>query len=186
MDSKGCSLGREQALVSTPWAWALPWMITSLSGVTAAVVCVHVHVCMRACLGQDEGGGNWNRGRHININTIVTHQGSLHIFTDYELDSLLPPTAFRPLTLMLLAFNIIHCLATNKTFISSWNVAADYYPHLCIILNYCDRSTVLVLIITIKKHFLITIFLIAFSTFLTSFVFVQAPTFPISSLKVRR
>lgn len=53
MDSKGCSLGRDRALLSTPWAWALLWIITSLSGV-AAVVCVcvgmYVYVCVLACL----------------------------------------------------------------------------------------------------------------------------------------
>lgn len=45
MESKGCSLGRDEALVSTPWAWALLWIITPLSGVAA--VCVHesVSVC---------------------------------------------------------------------------------------------------------------------------------------------
>lgn len=40
MDSKGCSPGRDKALVSTPWAWALLWIITSLSGVAAVGVCV--------------------------------------------------------------------------------------------------------------------------------------------------
>ncbi len=47
MDSKGCSLGRDKALVSTPWAWALLWIITSLSGVAAVYVCVRV--CARVC-----------------------------------------------------------------------------------------------------------------------------------------
>lgn len=52
MDSKGCSLGRDKALVSTPWAWALLWIITSLSGVAAVCVCEHmcVFVCLCACL----------------------------------------------------------------------------------------------------------------------------------------
>lgn len=86
MDSKGCSLGRDKALVSTPWARALLWIITPLSGVAAVCVylcgCVYMNVCacLLACLWQNERGGNWNRERPININIILSHQGSFYIF----------------------------------------------------------------------------------------------------------
>lgn len=49
MDSKVCSLGRDEALVSTPWARALLWIITPLSG---AGVCAHV--CTLPWLRQNE------------------------------------------------------------------------------------------------------------------------------------
>lgn len=40
MDSKVCSLGRDETLVRTPWAPALLWIITPLSG-TGVCACVH-------------------------------------------------------------------------------------------------------------------------------------------------
>ncbi len=82
--SKGCFFGRDEALVSTLWAWAQLWIITPLNGVAAVCVCVCVSVsvcvCVHACLWQNERGGNWNTERAININVILTHQGSLSIF----------------------------------------------------------------------------------------------------------
>lgn len=53
MDSKGCSLGRDEALVSTPWVWAVLWIITSLIGVAA--VCVCACACSSACDRMSEG-----------------------------------------------------------------------------------------------------------------------------------
>lgn len=109
MDSKGCSLGRDKALVSTPWAWALLWIITSLSGVAAVCVCEHmcVFVCLCACLcayvhacllvTEWARGGNWNTERAININVILSHQGSPPYFFDDQLRSLLPPTVLSAL-----------------------------------------------------------------------------------------
>lgn len=87
MDSKGFSLGRDKALVSTPWAWALLWIITFLSGVAAVCVwrhiyvcvCVRVCACLPACDRMSEGETETQK-RAININVILSHQGSLHIF----------------------------------------------------------------------------------------------------------
>lgn len=83
MDSKGCSLGRGTALVSVPRAQALLWIITSLSGAASLRECAYVCVC--ACMfwpACDRMNGGWGTetDKAININVILSHQGSLHIW----------------------------------------------------------------------------------------------------------
>lgn len=72
MDSKVCSLGSEEALVSAPWAPALLWIITLLSGAASC----HGGMCMCACLfGCDRmswgGGITGTQKKAININVVL-------------------------------------------------------------------------------------------------------------------
>lgn len=89
MDSKVCSLGRDEALVSTPWARALPWIITPLSGTG----CVNGCVCMCARFSGCDRMSEWgvtDTQKKLLILMPFFNIGGLSIFDKSQ--SLLPPT----------------------------------------------------------------------------------------------
>lgn len=78
MDSKACSLGRDEALVSTPQAQALLWIITPLSGATA----FHGRVHVRMLFWLRQKGGVTDTQKKLLILMSFFNIGGLSILND--------------------------------------------------------------------------------------------------------